>query len=413
MIAMRVFSLVGIVLAFVSISNQLEGQSEKPALKQWQEDIDFAIRTIKRKHKKPFHFISESELDQRAVRLKSKVGACETFQIVLELEKLGASIGDGHTWITDRFRRDPYLLYPVLFRWFHDGFYVVGIQNDLSEMLGFRLIMLNNEPLAEATGRLRGYISAGENEYFMRYWEGYWLRNADALFHEGISSSRREINLVLENSSGLRKVVTLRSMPANESLKSVSWAYQPPPRFLLRQNEAVWYELYGDRKLFYIKVNRFGPEKEVRKISAEILKEVRMLNPVKIVFDLRNNGGGDKTTVEELVNSLARDGWDKKARFYAITGDHTFSAALATAMHLKRKTGAKIVGEPPTNRPNFFAENYFSNLPNSGICISVAAHQYVFQQDDSPELKLDRNFTREFSDYRLGRDPIIEWVLRD
>lgn len=84
---------------------------------------------------------------------------------------------------------------------------------------------------------------------------------------------------------------------------------------------------------------------------------------------------------------------------------------MANAFHLQEKMQALTVGEPPSNRPNCYTENAFFQLPYSKIQLSVSTRFYQFQQDDNPEMKLDKRFERKFKAFQAGKDEVMEWIM--
>jgi hypothetical protein len=278
-------------------------------------------------------------------------------------------IGDGHTWITDRFAHDPYQLYPLYLRWFDDGIYLVGVSRDFSDLIGSRLIGINEWPVQSVLSEMDVFIPKFENRFYLQYWEGYWLRNADALIMEGIASQGATARFTFLSEKEDTVTIKLTQREAEVALDDLVWAYNPVPLFMTRNSEPLWYKRYDNKNVFYIKLNTYPSKKHIRPITGKILEELLACNPQKIVFDLRRNGGGDKTVGEWMINKLIDAGWASRSQFFAITGDHTFSAALANAVYLREKAGALIIGEPPTNRPNFYSENLFLRLPiQKSIC---------------------------------------------
>ncbi len=377
---------------------------------QWNEDIDYLAKMIRSKHADFDHSISAEAFDSAIVLLKSKTGILSSMEIRLELEKIGAMIGDGHTWVSDRFANDTYHLYPIYLRWFDDGIYLVGAQKEFSDWNGSRLININGISSEEILPKMDAFIPKSENNYFVQYWEGYWLRNADALSYSGITTSKTA-NYTFQKENGDIRSVALSPKEAIESLNEIVWAYNPPPAFLMRYHDAVWFNRYDSRQTFYIKLNRYPSMKEMKSITSRMLDELKACDPEKIVIDFRTNGGGDKTIGEWLINKLINAGWINKATFFAITGDHTFSASLANALYMREKAHALIVGEPPTNRPNFFSENLFLKLPNSKINISIATYLNNYQDGNDDELILDHLIPRKFSDYQTGKDAVLDWIF--
>lgn len=375
---------------------------------QWAEDLDYLQKTVSEKHANAFNFITESEFLQKIEQAKKSIGKGSDTEARLEIEKLAAAIGDGHTWATNRFDADPYLLSPLYLRWFEDGIRVVGIDPAHQQFLGWHLQKVNDQPIEKVLASLQAYVAQNENRYYRQYWETYWLRNADALFYEKICPAKQEVQYTFCKEGAGCQTITLGTKKEPAATANLGYAYQPVPFFMTNPDQQIWFRAINEQ-VFYIKVNQYPNEAESLRMGTAIYNALKGQPYQKIVFDFRINGGGNKDRVEAIVNAIYPE--HTQAKYYAIVGDHSFSAALANAVFLKQKCGALIVGEPPTNRPNFYAENFYTNLPNSKIRLSVATKQYKLQDDGAPELQLDQFIPRSFDAYQMGKDPTLRWVL--
>lgn len=375
---------------------------------QWAADVDFLQKNLREKHANAFNFIAETEFLDKVAQTKKRLNTSTQVEAMLEMEKLATSIGDGHTWATNRFDSDPYLLSPLYLRWFEDGIRVVGVEAAHQQYLGWHLQKINGVPVEEALKVLQPYIAQNENRYYQQYWETYWLRNADALFYEKVCPSKREISYTFCKEGGACETIVISSKKEPAATASLQYAYQPVPFFMNNPDQKIWFRAIDDQT-FYIKVNQYPDESESLRIGTNIYNALKAKQYQKIVFDFRINGGGNKDRIEAIIDAIYPE--NTRAKYYAIVGDHSFSAALANAVYLKQKCAALIVGEPPTNRPNFYAENYFVTLPNSKIRLSVATKRYEFQSDNAPELRLDQYIPRSFEAYQIGKDPTLRWVF--
>lgn len=380
----------------------------KLSTQQWVADLDFLQKTVSEKHANAFNFIGETEFSHIVQQTKQRLQNSTTVEAMLEIEKLAVAIGDGHTWASNRFGEDPYWLTPLYLRWFEDGIRVVGIEPAHQQILGWHLQKVNDIPVEMVLARLQPYISQNENRYYRQYWETYWLRNVDALFYEKICPNKNEVSYTFCKEGSNCQTLTLRSKKDPGATQSLTYAYQPVPFFMTNPEQKIWFRAINEQ-VFYIKVNQYPAETETRRTSTAISNALRDKPYSKIIFDFRINGGGNKERVEAIINTIYPE--NKQAKYYAIVGDHSFSAALANAVFLKQKCGALIVGEPPTNRPNFYAENFFTSLPNSKIRLSIATKRYEFQSDNAPELHLDQYIMRSFEAYQIGKDPTLKWVF--
>jgi hypothetical protein len=97
-----------------------------------------------------------------------------------------------------------------------------------------------------------------------------------------------------------------------------------------------------------------------------------------------------------------------------LTGRRTFSAASMTALLLRQRAGAVLLGEPGRTMPNLTENNEVLELPASKLRVEYtqALHRPAPELGDSPVLPVDEPVAVTFEDYRAGRDAALEAALR-
>jgi hypothetical protein len=103
---------------------------------------------------------------------------------------------------------------------------------------------------------------------------------------------------------------------------------------------------------------------------------------------------------------------NQKGRLFVIVGRRTYSAALANAVDFRKDTNAILVGEPIGERPNSYSENDELTLPNSRLVVSYSTRYYKFVDEDVPAVLPDVRIDPSWPDWRAGRDPVMDWILR-
>jgi hypothetical protein len=128
---------------------------------------------------------------------------------------------------------------------------------------------------------------------------------------------------------------------------------------------------------------------------------------------MRQNSGGDYTQGREhlIYNILFRRTINSKGHLFVIAGRQTYSAAMTNLTDFRRETDAIIVGEPTGARPNGYQESDRFTLPNSQLQVSCSILYYQFQDKDAPAVLPDKRIDPDWTAYREGRDPIMEWIL--
>ena len=96
---------------------------------------------------------------------------------------------------------------------------------------------------------------------------------------------------------------------------------------------------------------------------------------------------------------------------FVITGPGTFSAATINALDLRNEANAILVGSPTGMRPNHYGEHGEFRLPNSGFRISYSTRYYRFGADTVSGVVPDQGIEPTWTEFRAGRDPLMEWIL--
>ena len=95
-----------------------------------------------------------------------------------------------------------------------------------------------------------------------------------------------------------------------------------------------------------------------------------------------------------------------------ITGPGTFSAATVNALDLRTEANATLVGSPTGMRPTHYGEHAEFRLPNSGFRVSYSTQYYRFGVETDSAVVPDRQIEPTWAEFRAGRDPVMEWILR-
>ena len=183
-----------------------------------------------------------------------------------------------------------------------------------------------------------------------------------------------------------------------------------PPLYRQRLAEPFWFTYLPDSQTTYVNFRRYPSLRQ----NAQALFSFIDRNPAtRLVIDLRQNGGGDFTEGRDhLVAPIKkRPALNQKGRLFVVVGRQTFSAAMVNAIDFRKETNAILVGEPIGERPNSYAENDQMTLPNSRLVVSYSTRYYQFVDEDVPAVKPDVMIEPSWSDFRAGRDAVMDWIL--
>ncbi len=94
-----------------------------------------------------------------------------------------------------------------------------------------------------------------------------------------------------------------------------------------------------------------------------------------------------------------------------IIGPGTFSAAGVNALDMRRDLHAILVGAPAGVRPNHYGDHGEFRLPNSNLRISYATRFHSFGSETDSTINPAKHIEPTWEEFRLGRDPVMEWIL--
>src|ERR671939_1971942 len=125
---------------------------------QWRADLDYLMTALEREHRNLSHSVSRERFDGAVRSLRARIPALAGHEIVVELARLVALVGDGHTRLplteVPGFRRYPLRLYQ-----YADGLFVQAIAREHSPAAGARLLAIGDTPATEAYDAMRALIS--------------------------------------------------------------------------------------------------------------------------------------------------------------------------------------------------------------------------------------------------------------
>jgi hypothetical protein len=379
---------------------------------KWREDLRFLAAELPKKHKNAFHRITRTEFEKMVAGLDAKIPSLTDEAIILEMSRIVSRIGDGHTglgwnWL---FPRVPAELF-----WFGRELRVTKVAKTLPPRLnGARVLKIGGVPVEKIYERAREYISPGESEQFVLNASGDLLTSP--VFLKALGAAKESGGAVYEfiDLKGKRFSLAVRAVPSGE-IKDWNVPYKSAPLFLQKPGAPFFFEYLKDAKTVYVNFRWYPRRAEFRKFSAELFDFIDKAEVERIVFDLRQNGGGDFTRGRDFFIKPLRE--RKKfagpGRLFVIIGRETYSAGMANTADFRNDLKAFLVGEPTGARPVGYQENRGFALPNSRLPVSYSIEFYKFSETDTPGILPDRRIEPDWASFLAGRDPALEWILAD
>ncbi|MGH7581468.1 MAG: tetratricopeptide repeat protein [Gemmatimonadales bacterium] len=400
-------------------------------VRQWREDLAYLARELPRRHKNLFHSMRREQFDSALAALDRKLPSLARHQVIVELARLVARVGDGHTNVAPT--RDPrigFRTYPVKLYFFKDGLFVRSAAREQADLIGAKVVRIGRMTAAQAYEAVRELIGR-DNEMNARYFAPFLLVMPEVLHAIGAIDEPGNAPLLLEQ-AGARTVAVLRPSGTAAMMPSdtdVSWAAEAgwvDMRGVDGARTPLWlrgsprdhlrFEYLPGSRTAYVQLNRVGdePDESIAAFAARLRAFVDSGAVDRLVLDLRLNRGGDGTLNQPLILSLIRSPkLEGPGRLFVLIGRGTFSAAQFLVHDLEEYTDAVFVGEPTGGRPNSYGDSRRITLPNSGITVRASifywqrTHPLDTRQWKGPDVAAELTSR----DYRTNVDPAMREVL--
>lgn len=383
---------------------------------QWREDLAHLVAALRREHRNPFHGTSREAFDGAVRHLHARIPSLAGHEVVVELSRLVATLGDGHTALrladVPGFRRYPLALYR-----YSDGLFVRAVGREHEAAAGARLLSVGGTPADEAYEAMRPIVSR-DNEMGGRATAPALLTIPEVLHARGVIEAPARTTFDVERRGGERVALSLDpgdGLPAG-LVDARDGASAPTPLLLRRSPEENGFDYLPDTRTLYLAYNcvRDGADEALATFFDRAFALVEREGAERLIVDLRLNHGGNNALNRPLIHHIVRsDRINRWGGLYAVIGRQTFSAAMNLAVDLERDTRVLFIGEPTGSSPNHYGENAAIVLPHSGLRATAAAlwWQHSAPYDDRPWIAPDLPARLRAADYAANRDPAVETAL--
>jgi len=369
---------------------------------KWRADIDFFARELPKRHKNAFHSITREQFASEVANLRARAAQANDNEMIVGLMRITAMVGDGHTnvHLPSSIHQLPITVVRI------EGIHrIVRGAGSAAELVGGRLIRIDDMPVEEAVARIRTVLPQHESEDLLVAFTPQWFSVSEVLHGLGITRSAASARFTVVLDDGTERSADVASI---DFTAKPQWrtAVTTPPLYRQRPGESFWFTWLQEAGTVYVSFRKYD---DLRAKSRELWSFVDSHPVRKIAIDLRQNGGGDFNVGRKyLVDQLARR---PKLRAYVITGARTFSAALKNSIDFREIAHATLVGETIGERPNSYSENDEMRLPNTRMEVSYSTKYYKFLPDDSL-VTPDQEIQPTWDDWLAGRDPVLDWIIK-
>jgi len=363
----------------------------------------------------------------------------------IALMEIAALADNGHTRVGSDSGANPMEL-PVRVAAFSDGIYVLHATKTYADLLGGKIVSIDDHPIDEVMARLE-QLRGGTPQWRKAYAQVY-IGWQDVLVGAGIAHDMGHSTWTVTSPSGTTVTRTLTPYTPSEDEPDMNRIYSNEP---LKDLGADWVAYQPDRPLpitfsdsdmtfrrvrlphscvmlIQFRSNDDVGNNRIVDFEAATKSDMQANKPCQLIFDNRFNDGGNLTKTiffaKDLPDFIAPSGY-----IYLLTSGMTFSAGITTTALIKHAGGDRvtILGEPVGDRLAFFAEGGRGCLPNYPLCLhyETGKHDYGHSCTDLDTcfwlnwllplgvktLQPDEIITMTFDDWRQGRDPVFERAM--
>ncbi|HET8797132.1 MAG TPA: tetratricopeptide repeat protein [Thermoanaerobaculia bacterium] len=275
---------------------------------RWRADLLVVATEVPRAHKSAFHTVTRTDFEAAVTRLDGRIPSLTRNQIIVELGRIVASIGDGHTrigWPTfdangyggmgrDYLDADPaigFRQYPLRLYAFDDGLHVIAASEEHASIVGGRVVQVGSAGVDAALAAV-SEIVFHDNAMSRLHRAAIALTVPEILLAFGWTD-REQACFVIEK-GGARHTIEVQPVPSDTTIRWIDAAagsQNPKPLWLRQPENNYWFEYVADERLLYFQYNAVRNKNE--ETLADFFKRLFAFvaaHPIdKFVIDLRND----------------------------------------------------------------------------------------------------------------------------
>lgn len=418
MIPRHAISHIGFLLVALTgpAATLADAQPERWTVAEWREDLAYLHERIHTTHKNPYHTTSKETIDAAVAALHEAIPTLTDFQISFAMQKIVASIGDGHSWL--RITANDLATYFPIRSWiFDDGLYITHAATGADRLVGARVVSVEGQSIDSLMDAFEPYMNR-DNDMSKLNHLPFMLRVPQAIHALGYSTDSNSATYQLVDQSGQPFEYTFTGIPGAE-FDAWTATIEPPegaPLYRTRNDDLYWITELEDQNALYMQFSsvRHREDTHFSMFAREVTDYIDEHDIGCLIIDVRMNGGGDGSIVNHFIRHIGKhETINQDGHLYVINGRSTFSAALMFTIRMERRTKALIAGEPGAGKPNSYSETGPYELPNSGLSGSLSAlfHEEGEPDDDRPWVDVDIPAVITYDDYQSNRDPFLDAVL--
>jgi len=373
----------------------------------WADDIQSFAANVRSVHPDPNGITRGAEWQNLLAQITANAGKVSDKANLVACMRLAALMRDEHTQVS--FAAAGLAQTAVRFATAVDGYWVQ--QANDTTLLGARLLAIDGMPVAEVKSRIKAIIPAATAAAYDNLTSPL-LHQAELLSLAGIGLSAFQTNYLLRDATGLERTVTLPA-GGNPSLTSIydRPGGPPAPLWLSQLDKNYFMSTLPGSQSVYVRYARCAadPATPINAFFNGVDQALASLPTPRLIFDLRNNGGGDSSILSTAIQQRGNGSQSgPQPKIAVLINSGVYSSATINLYDL-RQLGARTFGESPGTAPNHTGEIRSFTLPRTGT--QHTSSTKIFTLDPSlgaanyvPDVVIGPTI----DDRVNGRDPILE-----
>jgi len=347
----------------------------------WRYTLWLLDREVRRIHYAPYTKRTAAQTDAEIKSMIDDVPRLDDDEIGVRIDKYMAGFGDGHT--NARTAALSRTRIPLTLYWYEEGVCVQSAATEHKELVGQKLVAVEGKLVEQVVEMLKPCI-ARDNDMWIKLFAPLWMSLPHYMHGLGLTRDSEKTTMTFQDEAGKKTTVTLsgRELPRTRIGSPIagfvdvrSMAGTAAPLSATHAGELHWFEYLPEEKLLYCQLNAVqnGNKETLAAFAKRLYAEFDAKGAEALVFDVRNNGGGNNTLLKPLIlGAVQRPALNQRGHLYMVTGRLTFSACQNFLSRMENLLPITVAGEPSGSKPNFVGESVPIVLPYGGVSATVS-----------------------------------------
>ncbi|MGD0526679.1 MAG: hypothetical protein ABSE49_16145, partial [Polyangiaceae bacterium] len=249
---------------------------------QWHEDLHAMAQGVARRHVNAFHRVSREQYQELVGQIDVALHGAPGPDVPVLFERLTAAVGDAHTYVNIT---DDQHYYPFITYRFGDDWRVARALPEERDLLGARLVKIDDADMGRVEAGLHEILTQGENRWFYLFNEP-WFLTGEVLHALRLVRDPAAVTFTFARDDG---TTFTRTMGPHSGDPEMVRAYQHPPLYLEHKDADFWFTTLPGTRALYLVFNGY----EQLRANAARLFEALDQGADALIVDLRGNAGGD------------------------------------------------------------------------------------------------------------------------